>query len=95
MYCVILCNVQDGVFWLAVGKECSDSKDALLAKVDDLNTLKNIIYFRFYLFTNVLQMRMLCDKLGETKAPNSLEHGVDILRTAFMKRTQCLLVFTN
>lgn len=25
---------QDGVFWLAIGKECSESKDALLAKVN-------------------------------------------------------------
>lgn len=37
-------------------------------------------------------MRILCEKLGESKAPNSIEHGVDILRTAFMKRSDTLLV---
>ncbi|ODN02648.1 Apoptotic protease-activating factor 1 [Orchesella cincta] len=63
---------QDGVFWLAIGKECSESKDALLSK-----------------------MRILCDKLGESKAPNSIEHGVDILRTAFMKRSDSLLVLDD
>lgn len=40
-------------------------------------------------------MRILCDKLGEGKAPNSIEHGVDILRTAFMKRSNSLLVSTK
>lgn len=31
---IVSANFQDGVFWLAIGKECSESKDALLAKVN-------------------------------------------------------------
>ena len=38
---------QNGVFWLPVGKECSDSKDGLLAKV-------STVYLLYALFTSLL-----------------------------------------
>lgn len=40
-------------------------------------------------------MRILCERLGESRAPNSFDHGADLLRTAFLKRTKNTLLVLN
>jgi hypothetical protein len=37
-------------------------------------------------------MRILCEKLGVPQAPNSFDHGADLLRTAFLGKPNALLV---
>ena len=37
-------------------------------------------------------MRILCERLEELKAPISLEHGAELLKAAFLKRSRALLV---
>jgi hypothetical protein len=43
---------QDGIFWLSIGKDCSEAKDALLAKVKLTKSQKYfapIVYLFFIL----------------------------------------------
>ncbi|CAG7833833.1 unnamed protein product [Allacma fusca] len=65
-------NDEGKIYWLSIGKECSDSNDVLLGK-----------------------MRILCDKLDVNRAPKSVEQGREILRDAFMTRSEALLVLDN
>lgn len=41
-------------------------------------------------------MRILCDKLDESRAPNSFDHGADLLRSHFChKRANTLLILDD